>query len=541
MRAKVMWSISNKTTKKAFWAAYNEKDDLCRSSLRDLDGELGPGLSIDIDVEESRLKIGFWSDLPVLAFGGTRITEPELVDTNRSVALVEGKKHKLGPVGEFSKKGSDAVTFLDSHAGRMSDIDIVRAGVTTLLDKIPYVGGGVAFVIGLLWPEEKRTPEDLMRESEERMKRWVQGLIHSYDLQSMSQALSGLRRNLKEYSQANSERQREEWMEQCIASFNTVIDAFIKSNYTPGTLMFTVSLATLHLALLRERALFCKEIYGDEKGKPRYLADLKTAIDTYVNFVGSIAIPGELVWRDQQIEDTELIGRGKAIYGYYVKDVVTREVQSFAFTGRSQIKQGPAKVCVDYYRAQARNSYERELLAQTYDPALLWNRLHPDHASSQPIKLDRVVWTGPYAGLSFMVGNEHDMAFGDSQHQGPGKVTAVRVRSADRIDALRFDFAGHDGRWFGNTSGGTEHVIKVADGVFLTAIETWWNFDLFAICLYLSDGTNHKFGKHGRGEVRQYASYPDHRISAVRLADRLQELYVGFSPLPDYYERLQAK
>jgi len=41
--------------------------------------------------------------------------------------------------------------------------------------------------------------------------------------------------------------------------------------------------------------------------------------------------------------------------------------------------------------------------------------------------------------------------------------------------------------------------------------------------------------------VSQYASYPDHRVSTVRLADRMQELYVGFSPLPGGYERPKAK
>lgn len=539
MRSKVVWSIKNKTANKAFWAVYKTSDDLCRSSLRDLDGEIGAGQTINIDVPEDKLKLGFWKSLPTLLFGGERITEPEVFETKRSVALVEGKKHEVGPVGEFGEGGS-GVTFLDSHAGRMSDNDIIRAIFLAPIGLIPKAGEGIKFVLGLLWPEEAKKPEELMRQSEERMKRWVQGLINQYDLRSMTETLSGLRRNLAEYHNAEDQRRRQEWMGQCVASFNNVIDHFIKSDYTPGTIKLAVDLATLHLALLRERAVFAKDIYGDELGKQRYLSGLEGAIKEYQQFFGAVAIPGELAWREQQTQLEEQIGRSNKVYGYYLKDSVTREVHSFAYTGRS-LNQGPAKVCVDFYRAQARNSYERQMLEQVYDPALLWSRFYPGKEGDRPIAPDRVVWTGPYAGLSYMVGNEHNMNFGDSEHQGPGTLTGIRVRAWDRIDALRFDFDGREGRWFGNTGGGTEYPIAVPTGVHLTAIETWWNFDLFAICLHFSDGSSRKFGKHGPGEVRQYASYADHRVSAVRLAPRMHEMYVGFSPLPDYYERLQKK
>src|SRR5262249_48087458 len=152
---------------------------------------------------------------------------------------------------------------------------------------------------------------------------------------------------------------RERWMDQCVAGFNSVIDGFVKSEYTPGTITFTVDLATLHLGLLRERAVFAKEIYGNELGKQRFLGDLDKAIKEYQQFFGAVAIPGELAWRLRRIE-TEELGYGNKIYGYYLKDRVTREVHSFAYTGRHQLRQGPAKVCVDFYRTQARNGYERE-------------------------------------------------------------------------------------------------------------------------------------------------------------------------------------
>lgn len=539
MRSKVMWTIRNESTKKLYWAAYNTNDNINRSCLRDLEGEIGSKQSVDVDVPESRLKIGFWESLPTLGIGGTRYTEAEAVDTNRSVTVTNDKKHVVGPADEFRKKGADAATFLDSHAGRMSDNSIIRAVFLAGVGKIPQVGSVVSFVLGFLWPDEAKSPETLMRESEERMRRWVQGLVNSYDLGQMAATLAGLRRNLAEYEKAENQSLRARAMDNAIHDFNNVIDRFVKSTYTPGTLVLALDLATMHLGLLRERAQFTREIYGNEDGKARFLTDLEKAIKEYQTFVDKVGIPGELDWRWRQME-VEQLGYGNRIYGFYLKDRVTREVHSFAYTGR-QVKQGPAQVCVDFYQWQGRNSYERELFAQARDPSLLWSRFYPGRENDRPIALDRAVWTGPYAGLSYMVGNEHDMQFGDSEQQGPGRITSVRVRSHDRIDALRFDFDGRDGKWFGNTSGGTEHVVAIPDGVRLMAVETWWNFDLFAITLHLSNGQQHAFGKHGPGEVRQYASYPDHYVSAVRVAQRMSEMYVAFSPLPDYYERIEKK
>jgi len=139
-----------------------------------------------------------------------------------------------------------------------------------------------------------------------------------------------------------------------------------------------------------------------------------------------------------------------------------------------------------------------------------------------------------------MEGNEHDFPFGDVHEQRGNRLSRIKVRAWDRIDALRFDFDGGEGRWFGNRSGGAEHTIDLRDGVFVTGIETWWNFDLFAIAFHLSDGSKHAFGKHGSGEVRQFAAYPDHAVRAIKLADRMHELHVAFAPLPDYYQRIAA-
>lgn len=538
MRSKVMWTINNQSDRKLHYGLYKSDDKAMRWVLDSMYGEIEAGHSVDVDVAQSQLGIRFWKDLPTLGIGGDPYTDGNVVNTNAPVTIATGGKVTQGKANEFSEKpAGQQVTFLDAAAGSMSDNDLVRSVFLLAAGKIPVVGGAVEGVLGLIWPEDKQSPEALMKKSEERMKRWVQGLVNEYDLDTMKSELAGVRRSIAEYHATKNPPERRTRLDGCIAAIDHVIDHFTKKKYTPGSLSFVMELAMLHLTLLRERVVFTRAIYDSEIDKPLYERQLSETIAEYQRFVHDVGIQKEVAWRMEQIKADPLLGRENKVYGWYVKDSVTREVHQFSLTGRS-LYQGPAEICLNFYKAQAANAYARELHAWALDTSLLWSRVMPGHEHDKPIGPDRFVWTGPYAGLSYMVGNEHNFPFGDVHEQTGRRLSRIKVRAWDRIDALRFDFDGGTGRWFGNTAGGAEHTIDLPEGVFLLAIETWWNFDLFAIALHLSDGTQHTFGKHGPGEIRQNAAYPDHAVRAIKLADRMHELHVGFVPLPDYYTRI---
>lgn len=542
MRSKVMWTISNQTSRKLSYGLYEESDNLNRWVLDSLYGEIEAGHSADVDVSQSRLKIRFWKSLPTAGVGGDAFTDGVAVNTNAPVVIFDNTEIKQGNANEFSlKPAAQQVTFLDAAAGKMSDNDLVRSVLLLAAGKVPMVGGAIEAVLGFIWPQDKQTPEALMKKSEERMKRWVQGLVDQYDLGAMKQELAGLRRLVREYHETKNPPDRPSRLDGCIRGFDQVIDHFTKSNYTPGSLAFVMELAMLHLALLRERVMFTQEIYGSTVDQPFYLKTLAETISEYQSYVLNVGIQREIAWRQKQIHADAQIGPRNAVYGWYVKDYVTREVHTFSLSGRSQLNQGPAEVCLDFYKAQANNAYARELHAWALDTSLLWTRLLPGHENDQPIGPNRMVWTGPYSGLSYMTGNEHNFTFGVVTEQSGQRLSQIKVRAGNRIDALRFDFDGRDGHYFGNTRGGVEHTLALPEGVYVTGIETWWNFDLFAISFHLSDGTQRKFGNHGPGEIRQFASYPDHAVRAIKLADRLHELHVGFAPLPDYYRRIAGQ
>jgi hypothetical protein len=536
MRVKAMWTIGNKTGQKIYWGLYKTDDKAYASTWKDHDGYIDANGAVDFESEVDEAQIVFWESAPVFGIG-SKLAVPKLVKTDRPVTLTREKKVVQPDAPEFvnPNRVGGAVTLFDGF----NENNFKRGLAIAIAGKIPEVGGAIAAVIELVWAEEK---PDLIKESEERMKKWVRGQIHDYDRQQLTSHLSGLRANLLEYVNATSPGERRRWLDVCLAACNHTRPFFIKSmavkDYTPGTIGLAADVALVHLGLLRERALFAREIFGDEKVDAGFFRrQLRDAVAEWQKFFRDVAVPGELAWREGQIDVQSEHGP----YHLYLKDWVTREVHAFHKSGRNQLSQGPSTVCVDIYKAQAISDYGRELRHNVLEPAALWSLLDPDHPANA-MSLEPRFWAGPYSGLSYMFGNEHNFRMYDSVEEVGARVTHIRVRSHDRIDALQIGFDGQQGRMVGNAGGGTQHDVPVPQGAHLTGMETWWDFDLFAVRFHFSDGSSSPtFGKPERGSVHQRVHHPDHAITGVRIGNRMHELYVAFSPLPDYLQRAEAE
>lgn len=133
------------------------------------------------------------------------------------------------------------------------------------MGKIPVVGGAVEGILGYLWPEKKPKAEDLIEAAESRMKAWVHGQIADYERKELKINLAGLHENLKEYTNAKSPEARKRWFDTCLAFFNFSKGFFIRESvdqYSPGTISLAFDLAAMHLAMLRERVVHTRDIYG---------------------------------------------------------------------------------------------------------------------------------------------------------------------------------------------------------------------------------------------------------------------------------------
>jgi hypothetical protein len=528
MRVRTFWTIGNQHTAKVFYGMYLPADTTFIKTGGGHEGWLEAGKAIDMEVDFPQCKIVFWKDKPFLGMGD-KLADPKLVTTDRPVTFTRQKTVVQPDEAEFTDPAHiGAVIFLTE----MEFNNLIRGLVLMAIGKVPKVGGAVSGLLGFIWPEQKR---DLIAESEARMKRWVQGRLHDYDRSFLRNTLSGLRRNLDEYRQASGRKERARWFDISLAACERAMPFFTKDEYTPGTVDLAASVATLHLTLLRERVLFTREIFDeDDVNEAHFKQSLKETIGHYQTFIRDVAIPGELKWRQEQIVDDKQIGELR-----YLTDWVTREVHRFSNTGRHQLHQGPSQVCVDYYREQVESALARQLRENVYHTALFWTLLDPDQQDAQPIPLDSVTWSGPLAGLGYMVGNEHNFKHGDSPEDRTGRITEVVVWAGDRIDGLQFNAEGRVGRHYG-TSGGTRRSVPVPTNAFLTKIETWFDFDLWGIKFHFSDGSSSgPFGHTWRGGVHQTAEFPRHHITAVRVGNRMEELRCGFTPLPNYYELVQ--
>jgi hypothetical protein len=542
MRVADTFMVTNEYKEEVCYWVANTDDTSYRIAYSDTFGWLKKGEKVRLSLPSGEMKIGFRKGrTPFSAW----FAEPVKVKTNRPVTLGEDRQIRQ-PDHEFPNPDSTrAVNFMDEFNTQVNDLS--RMAVLAAVGKIPTIGAGIAAAVGVIWPEKKPTVEDLVKASEDRMKAWVHGVIDEYDRALLKSKVGSLRHNLKEYLDADEQTERQTWLDTCLGQFNDAQELFIGRKYTPGSVGLALDLATMHLALLRERVVKSKEIFGEKKvGIEKHKQALKDALTDYQKFIRDVAIPGEMKWRESMmdIEDfpQDVLGRASTV----IRDHVAREVQSFA-KGLGARGGGDHTVLVHYYKEQALNSYRAALQSNVGDPALLWSMLDPDREHVLPIPLDREpVWVGPSTGLVYKANNEH----GARDHRWedrPGRITKIHVREWNEVDFLKFYYEGHEGNGVGNTGGGAPHDVDVPAGKYITRVETWWDWELSGIRFHFSDGTSAgMFGNRtGLGRHYQSASYPNHRLSAVRIEgtpayqgrpSKINALWFGFSPLPDYYE-----
>ncbi|HWW75149.1 MAG TPA: insecticidal delta-endotoxin Cry8Ea1 family protein [Pyrinomonadaceae bacterium] len=537
-----MFVVTNEYKEEVFYFVADTDDDSYRVAYDGNYGWLKKGEKIRLSLPSGEKKIGFRKGrMPFSDW----FAKPEKVKTNRPVTLTSDCKI-VQPDHEFpNPDATQSVNFMDEFNTQVNDLS--RKAVLAAIGKIPTVGEGIAVAVGLIWPEKKPTVEDLVKASEERMKAWVHGVVDEYDRQLLKSKVGSLRRNLKEYMDADEPSERQTWLDTCLGQFNDAKELFIGRKYTPGSVGLAVDLGTMHLALLRERVVKSKEIFGDKKvSVEKHKQALKDGIAEYQKFVREVAIPGEMKWRESMMDIEEFpqdaLGRAATV----IHDNVAREVHSFA-KGLGARGGGDHTVLVHYYKEQALNSYRAALQSNVADPALLWSMLDPDQQQKLPIPIDRdPVWVGPCTGLVFKGNNEHG-GRADRWEDRPGRVSKVHVREWNEVDYLKFYYDGHEGNGVGKADGGAPQDVQVPPGKFITRVETWWDWELSGIKFHFSDGTSTGVlgNRTGMGQHYQSASYPNHRVNAVRIEgtppyqgrpSTINALWFGFAPLPDYYE-----
>ena len=169
MRTNDIFTIKNEYSKKGYYWIFKTSDDNYLVSYDKKVGELAKGEQKMLEIDQSEVKVGFRENDNNVPGKKDWWAGPTKVKTDRSVRITFDGKIQQSDKPEFPDRNEFSnVNFMDFANDKVHDTarTIVLAG----LGKIPVVGGVVEGVVGFIWPESKPTVENLISQSEARMR-----------------------------------------------------------------------------------------------------------------------------------------------------------------------------------------------------------------------------------------------------------------------------------------------------------------------------------------------------------------------------------
>jgi jacalin-like lectin domain-containing protein/delta endotoxin-like protein len=538
MRIRNLWRITSNSSDKVVVWIFNSEDTHYIAEISGQKFWLEKNETRETEIGPDKVQIGFRKGTSALSGW---VAKPTAVETNRDVALTSKNKISFPKNSMFDpvEKVKDIQFITEAQSN-----NIARQVVMWGIGKIPGAGAIISNVVGVLWKEIKPNVESLIEQSERRMQSWVRSQIAQLKRENLDKLSMGLLANLNEYRKAKDQKRRYDAMGRCISNFNEAMPYFMTAPYTVGTIGLGTEIATIHIALLRERVLFADEIGISEANRQDDIDTLAEKIDAYKKFVLETAIDEEIKWRmdEDTIDSTSEIGFLN-YKGYYLRDTIARQTFFYSDQVRGYSRNtSDSYVNRDYYLRQAKSSYENSLTTNVADVARLLTLMKITPDTLQPVSLDRLSWVGPCTGLIYKNGNEHG-ATADKKMNTHGDIAEIIVRAHNEVDYIKVIYKDGKSSAIGNEKGSTQYSVKLKTGVFITKVETWWDWELVGIKFHLSDGTSSaKFGdKTGMGRHHQIAAMDNHILSGIQTEGGTEAkvgnaMSLGFRLRPDFYD-----
>jgi hypothetical protein len=441
--------------------------------------------------------------------------------------------------------------------------DIFRAlvsGLSAGVGAIPKVGAVLQFLVGKIWPEP--SVETLLDAMERRMRWLIRASTRRLDLATQAAFLKTARENLDEFANSPGPRQRLTSMMTALSHFRSAKNFMTNpgKDYAPGTGHLVLQLAMLHLALLRERVVFEKEIFGDEAANSAAnRQELKDTIGEYQGFLAG-AIEKELAERDSQIElvfqsgiEITDVHRRVDLTNGVLTDAARRRIHRFSVEGIHNVlilkepgkEADPIRFMEGIYRRQMANELKLQLRLDLDIPARLLEAFDPDREAGKILDYHEVIQAGPLSGIPSMRFLAPNMQGGTLQTHEPGRIRRIRVISmmggVQLIPVLTVE--GKDGKLRDSLEGvspNSPFVVfdhRLPEDIFLSRVETAWDQHLRGLRLYFSDGDIRTLGDvYAKQLFKQSAALQGHYVSQIELDNGLMN--VGFQLHPDFAERL---
>lgn len=553
MLHQVLMTLRSDYPRNVFYQVFQPGDTAFLFSLDGKEGWLNAGqgeMEIWVNADFPRVKVGFREKASAMS---DWIAEPVEVSAAKRIAL-----NNLGKiVEEESEEGYDPTRL--SEATFFTG-DIFRA-LLNGLGSIPKAGIALQLLFDRIWPEP--SAQSLVAAMERRMRWLIRASVNRLDLANQTAFLNAARENLRQYVNAAGPRQRFAALTQALGHFTVTKELMTNSvkSYAPGTAHLVLQLAVLHLALLRERVVFEKEIFGDEPvNSAENRRDLTRAIAEYRTFLLG-AIDQELAERDRQMELAFAIGfevidvhTQVDLTNGLLTDEARRRIHRFSVEGAFNVtvEQEPGKLgdpirfMAEIYRRQMKNALRLQLRLDIEIPAQLLATFDPDFQGNKILDYEQLVQGGPLSGIPQMRFLASNMQGGTLQTHAPGRIRRVRVLSMvgglSLIPVLTVE--GKDGKQRDSLEGVSPNSPffvydrKLPANVTLNRIETSWDTYLKGLKFSFSDGSESpRIGTFADTHHKQVAELPGHYVSQIELDNGLMN--VGFQLHPDFVERLE--
>lgn len=534
-----LFTFVNNTTSSGYFWIFDKSDTVYGEPLSGLRAYMAPGQKVRIETNREKVKIGLRLD----AGWSKWIVEPALVDTNRDVEFSESQSVNYTSLAWEGAKEAHVVTMMTDPKVH----NAARSIVITALGEIPNVGGALGGLIGMIWQEVEPNVAQMIDDADARMRDWVRGELATYDKAKLKADLSGFEEALLTYNTMKSPESKLRYFENCVSLFDQRRGALLASEYRVGSLALITDFALLNIVLIREAVMFPDDLGIAAADRPVYAKNLTRLIEDYQTYILKTALPAERAARDSAIEVVEgeqaLFGNGKS---NYVRDAAARQVLHFSdyYTGLSS---NNSILNARLYRLQAINRFETATHIGVDQPTRMWSTLDPSSDITRPIEMNEVTWVGPSTGLIFQKGNEHGAR--DYQMykgvQNDSRIRQVIVRHGSEIDYFGFVFENGKRIGFGDSKAGRLTTIDVPDGVWVSRIITFWDWELMGVNIELSNET--KSGKLGDSDNKkrwsQVAVLPGHQVCGLEVKGKPapykshgHAISFAFRPAPDFYE-----
>lgn len=362
--------------------------------------------------------------------------------------------------------------------GPKSVSNALRTVIMFGIGYVPHVGSLLETVVGLLWPEEEMEVWDEIKDRAEAM---MKNLIKQEAVLNLEKRLKGLKETIDSYENTSIHSpEKGLWLVNVLAALNEAQPFFFDERHPEHMLPYLVFVGTLSLVVMREQALFYKDIYGVEDPDAEYKKqEMKARLDEYQGAVDK-AVDGAIAWRVGLVE---------------LKD--GRVVDSF--NDYSSPKGRNPKVLYHNYSASIRNGFRRRI-EELSKPAALWTYMLPENKHMKTKRFLARSQSGPFP-------TEKWDAFDENNDES--RITSVLITDGDLIEGLQLFYDGRPGPVHGRAPTAVRHKrLDLDEDESVIAVSGRSGDFLNSIWFFTSKGTSFGGGRLDLGSFEWTASAP---------------------------------